>query len=242
MHPNQDSHSAVPPRTNLDDISTRWSVVGDPLQFVMRYGEAIKAYLLALLDDPNDADDVCQDLLANALVQGFRHASPDQGRFRKYLKVAVRHAAWEFFRKRKSLNRLQAGLAEHLTGTVQESDPADSHWQSAWRACVLERAWKRLHNHQRRSGDSLFYTVLRAATDHSDATGVQQAAYVAQITGQPMRPDTYRKQLSRARQLFAEFLVDEVAQTLADRHDLNEELADLGLLEYVRVRIDSHTS
>ena len=55
----------------IEDISTRWPLLGDPVHVVMRYAPAIRAYLGVLVRDADDADEVCQDLLARVLATGF---------------------------------------------------------------------------------------------------------------------------------------------------------------------------
>jgi hypothetical protein len=47
----------------LEHISTHWSVVGDPLKFVLRYAPAVGRYVGALLRNAHDAEDVVQDFL-----------------------------------------------------------------------------------------------------------------------------------------------------------------------------------
>ncbi len=44
----------------LDEISTEWSIIKDPAQFVMRYGPAVQLYLVVLLKNRHDAEDVAQ--------------------------------------------------------------------------------------------------------------------------------------------------------------------------------------
>lgn len=232
------SDEATPIRSRLDEISTRWEVVGDPIQFVMRYGPAVKKYLHSLISNEHDAEDVCQDFLANSLSRGFHYATPDRGRFRHYLKAALRNSALAYFRHQKRAANQHLHLLEHLA--AQSQDPAaDDHWLAAWRQCVLDRAWARLHNHQRKAIDTQYYSVLRIALDHEQEDRALQAARMASVTGKDMPVATYRKQLSRARQLFAEFVIDEVSQTVHGRAaaEIRDELATLGLLEYVRASV-----
>ena len=232
-----DTPSSSEPRSRLDDISTRWSVVGDPLKFVMRYGPAIQRYLSALVENPHDADDVCQDFFANALRRGFTSPTAGSGRFRKYLKAAIRNAAFDFYRKKQAAARMQSRYAEQLA--EQEDDlatsPSDDDWTNSWRNCLLEFAWSRL----RQESDSTaapYYLVLKTATEFSHEKSPDQAERVSATLGRPLRADAFRKQLSRARRMFAEYLVDEVAKTLVDKSQPNveEELRDLGLFEFVR--------
>ena len=78
--------------SNLDLISTRWSQITDPDQFVLRYASAIQAYLRALLP-ADSAEDAAQDFLAAGLTRGFLRTPELRGRFREYLKTAVRNTA-----------------------------------------------------------------------------------------------------------------------------------------------------
>src|SRR5581483_2090426 len=51
----------------LDEISTRWPLIHDPAQFVLRYGPAIEGYLAALVRDPDLVDEIRQDFLVRVL-------------------------------------------------------------------------------------------------------------------------------------------------------------------------------
>lgn len=230
-----DGVTSGPARSRLDEISTQWSVLGDPQRFVLRYGPAITKYLRSLVHDDHDVEDVCQDFLANYLTRGFPNASPQLGRFRKYLKAAVRNAALDFFRRRQSDQRTMQRLAAEV-GEEEAATPEDETWRQAWRSCVLELAWARLREHSRRSSETPYDVVLQVAKDFPDESSQQQADRVALAIGRPLRADAYRKQLSRARKLYAQQVIDEVSQTIAprDADEIERELADLGLLEYTR--------
>src|SRR5262249_49698889 len=91
-----------------------------------------------------------------------------------------------------------------------------------------------LESKQRRSPGNWHYTVLKLTMDQPDADSKALAGQV------PARPPlsvvAFRKQLSRARRAFARALVDEVERTLETPtpEAVMEELAGVGLLEYVR--------
>src|SRR5438105_3561459 len=92
----------------LDEISTEWTIISDPAQFVLRYGPAVQLYLTVLLRNRHDAEDVAQDFFMRITRLGFVHARRERGRFRDYLKVAVRNTALNFLRsKRSSAARLE---------------------------------------------------------------------------------------------------------------------------------------
>ena len=56
---------------NLSQISTRWPLISDPVQFVFRYAEPIQRYLGAIIKNPHDAEEVVQDFLLRAFQHGF---------------------------------------------------------------------------------------------------------------------------------------------------------------------------
>jgi hypothetical protein len=78
--------------------------------------------------------------------------------------------------------------------------------------------------------------VLRLVLDHPEDDSEALAARVSESLGHPFRADAFRKQLSRARRLFARFLVIEVTRTLdyPTPERIEEELSELGLMRYVR--------
>jgi len=220
----------------LDEISTRWSQLGDPVAFCLRYAQPIRAYLAAIIDHDHDADDVAQEFLARIVQQGFPRIDPDRGRFRDYLKRAVRNAALTHLR-RPAAKLLDSKTLERVAANqAPPPDPADVAWIGQWRSCLLDQAWRELDRHQQRSPGNLFHTVLQISAAHPDEDSEQQAARASAATGQPLRADAFRKQRSRAREMFATVLCAEVSKTLDQptRDRVEEELAELGLLDLVR--------
>jgi len=217
------------PKSRLDQISTRWDAVRDPVRFVMRYAPAIERFLRVLVKNPQDAEDVSQEFLAGVFRRGFPPESNLHGRFRNYLIAAVRNAARAHFRGKTSASVENADLDE-IPDPHEPRSAADREWLNSWRQCLLDRVWEALENHERKSPDSHYHAVLRLAADHPDADS-QTLAHQAGL-----RPDAFRKQLSRARRKFAKLLVDEVARTLAlpTPPAIEEELIELGLISFVR--------
>jgi RNA polymerase sigma-70 factor (ECF subfamily) len=231
--------SEIPTRgkTLLEQISTHWPLINDPMQFVMRYASAIQRYLSALLPNPDEREDVVQDFLVRVLERGFAEEQVTRGRFRDYLKAAVRNAALTYLRRRRPAQAGDTLLASLVAPARTEE--ADRAWAEQWRQTLLDQAWDQLEQHERQHPASLCHTVLRLRVDQPGAASDFLAAEAAQRTGRPLSPEAYRKQLSRSRKLFAEILLEEVRRTLAEpiAARVEEELADLGLLEYVRDRL-----
>ena len=57
-------------RAGIDQISTHWSKVENPMQFALRYAPAIRGYLGVFLKNPHDVEDVCQAFLLRVVERG----------------------------------------------------------------------------------------------------------------------------------------------------------------------------
>jgi RNA polymerase sigma factor (sigma-70 family) len=222
------------PNSNLAEISTRWAIVGDPLQFVLRYATAIQKYLTAMVPNAHDADEIAQDFLLKMMERRFEHVSPDRGRFRFYLKQAIRNAVREHARWRRPTLVSNVDLAEYATDETADS-LAEQQWVEDWRRCILDRAWTALESHQRRHEGNLCHTVLRLTAEQPDADSATLAGLAARQSNRPLSVEAFRQQVSRGRRLLATFIQEEVAATLERPvpDDVNEELLNLGLMEYV---------
>jgi RNA polymerase sigma factor (sigma-70 family) len=222
----------------LDQITTRWSQICDPLRFVMRYSQAIRAYLAAIFRDEEAAEEACQEFLAKFLERGLDAAVPDRGRFRDYLKISVRNTALAILR-RKHETPVDPALFESIA-----TQSADDAWTNEWQRVVLDKAWRLLEGHERSAPQSLHFTALKLAVDFPQETSEQLAVRAGQLSNREITAAAFRKQLSRARQHFAQLIVDEVSQTLSTnvRRDLAEELSELGLLPYVKAFVPDEST
>lgn len=228
----------LPPGPNrpssLDVISTEWALVHDSGEFVGRYGAAIHGYLQALLKNQHDVDDVFQDFMLHFLAKGLLRPRQERGRFRDYLKKAVRNEALNFLqRKRGSKGAVVEAL--HLPSSDPSQLTGEQVWVQNWRKALLALVWRAMKSHQERQPGSLCYTILCLMADHPQEDSQQLAARAAASAGHPLRADAFRKQLSRSRRLFARFLWKEVAETLDHPTPelIEDELNALGLMKYV---------
>ena len=220
---------------SLASISTHWPSISDPVKFVLRYSPAIRGYLRVLLPQPADIDEVLQEVLLSVFEQGLSPERVRRGRFRDYLIAAVRYRAWRY-RGRKQPRSLDPEHARALEAPpeVAAHDGEWEEWLAGWRQCLFDRALDTLERKERQSPGNRHYTVLKLSTEHPDATSKTLAALVA--ADPPLSPAAFRKQLSRARLAFARALCKEVEWTLdaPTPAAVLEELADIGLLAYVR--------
>jgi hypothetical protein len=222
----------TPPCESLAQISTHWPNITDPMKFVLRYAPAIRGYLFVLLPQAADVDEAVQEILVGVLERGFTPDRIRRGRFRDYLIATIRYSALRILRRKKA-QQLSDKHAEGLEDVTLAS-PSDGQWLADWRQCLLDWAWSALDRRQRHSRGNWHYTVLKLTTENPKATSIELAPRVP--SRPPMSPEAFRKQVSRARAAFAKALVDEVERTI-ERPTMDailEELADVGLLEYVR--------
>ncbi len=230
--------------SRLDAIATQWSLVrdahaaGSPQSvvaarqgLVLRYNRAIRRYVGGILRHDGDADELAQDVVVRLMKGDFGGANPQRGRFRDLLKVAVRNMTRNH--QARAGRRRPADVPLEDLASDDSPDPA---WDAEWRQAVLDLAWKALEAHERSHPDPPSYSLLRLRAEAPDATIAELADRLAARTGAAVRPDTCRQLLRRARLRFSRGLADELRIGLTDPSPgrVVEELAALGLLEYVR--------
>jgi hypothetical protein len=172
------------------------------------------------------------------MLQGdFAKADKKRGRFRDLLKTATRNMVRNYWEKQK----VRAGVA--LDPAELPEEDRDQGWDVACRQNLLDLAWAALEEHERTHPGSLAYRILRLRTEYSDESSDKLATRFSAILGQPMRADTFRQQLRRARVRFAEFLVREIADGLdsPDSNRIREDLIDLELYESVKDLLPGET-
>ncbi len=239
------SPSELPQR--LSQIQTLWTVVcrahGDEAtqvvnsaqeQLLARYGKVVYRYLLGALRDADAADELSQEFALRFVRGDLRGADPTRGRFRDFLKGVLYHLIGDFHRRRQK--QPLALLAEHEpAASADESHESDQVFLMSWRNELLNRAWGSLAELEQESGKP-FYAVLRFRAANPDLRSEQIARELSEQLGKEVNAAWVRQNLHRARDRFAEALVDEVVQTLSDPtvSDLEQELIDIGLMEYCR--------
>jgi RNA polymerase sigma-70 factor (ECF subfamily) len=228
----------------LSRIDTLWTVVcqaKDPdgavraaqQRMLERYGGAVRRYLLAATRDEDAADELCQEFAVRFLRGGLRGASQDRGRFRDYLKGVLIHLVANYHHgRKKGLLQLDDRHPEPVDDSPAEQERA---FLAGWRDELLARAWAALEGQERAHGQP-FHTVLRYRAEYLNLSSQEMAAGLQELLGKPLTAAAVRQTLHRARDRFAELLLDEIAATLREPTAayLEEELTDLGLLEHCR--------
>lgn len=227
--------------SRIDAIDARWSLIrqahaGDldsvaaRQALVLRYAGAIRKYLGKIVSQADDADELAQDAMMRLMRGDFAGADPTRGRFRDFLKTALRNMAKNYW---ANLKRRRLGTAD--LDQIAGADENDLAWQQAWQATVLDQAMAAVA-HADTQSTTRHAAVLKLRTDFPDASSEELAAKLSERTGHPVRAEAARQLLRRARLRLAECLVEEIHRGLEDNTPARvlEELADLRLLELVR--------
>jgi len=231
----------------ISQIQTLWTVLGQAggegttravsaaqEQLLARYGKAVYRYLLGALRDTEVADEVYQEFALRFVRGDLAGADPTRGRFRDYLKGVLSHLVGDHYR-RKRKQPLALNPEHEPAAAAEEPALSDEDFLASWRNELLGRAWSALAAHEQQNGQP-FHTVLQYRAAHPEARSEQMAQELSDQMGKPVNAAWVRQTLHRAREKFAEILLDEVVQTLRNptMSDLEQELIDIGLIEYCR--------
>ena len=226
---------------NLANTSTLWSLVTEANHgpeesarrarelLLERYKGAVHRYLFGALRDANAADDLAQEFFLRFVRGDLRNATPEKGRFRDLVKTTLFHLIVDHQRRQKASPR---PLPPDECGPADSSDdalPSDEQFLDSWRQQLLGQAWKAL-----RARDATYYDVLRLRAENNELSSAEMAEHLSRHLGHDVSADWVRTRLKRAREQFADLLLEELAQSLDNptRQRMEEELADLRLLAY----------
>ncbi len=235
----------------LSQIETAWTMVfdahqgeGDVVgsaqkQLLRRYGGAVYNYLERVLRDPDAAQELSQEFAVRFLRGDFHRVDPARGRFRDFVRRALSNLCMDYYRRKRTRPVPVSPEALEPVAAVEPELEQDAEFTRRWREGLMDRAWEELALLEGQTGQE-FFTVLRYRTNNPQLTSAQLAQQLGQRLGRPLSAAGVRQTLHRAREKFAELLLQEVSRTLDEptRERLEEELSDLGLLEYCRAALD----
>lgn len=238
------------PNQRLSLISTLWSLVcrahHGPDEEVKvarqhlleRYGGAARRYLRKLLHDPDAADEVFQEFALRLVHGELRGADPQRGRFRNFVKGTLFHLVADYRKKQREWPGPLPADGAALVADPEDVE-SDRQFVESWCDEFLARAWAALAAIEARTGQH-FHTVLRFRADHPEMRSPQIAEQLTAQLGRPFTAVGVRQTLHRAREKFAELLLDEVTHSLDNptTEQLEQELVELGLLDYCRPALE----
>jgi DNA-directed RNA polymerase specialized sigma24 family protein len=181
-----------------------------------------------------DAQDLVQGFFAYLLEQKtLTRADQQKGRLRTFLLGSLQNFLFNEYDRARALKRgggrQLLSIDEHLP-EAEAAMFATSHLSDAgcydliWATNIVTRAWQSLQNAFVAEGKAEWLEELRPFIAGGSATPPNQEQAAARL-GVPIA--TLRTWLSRLRQRFRESLRAEVASTVADPADVDEELRHL---------------
>lgn len=181
----------------------------------------MRRQLIGLLQSEALADECLKRILAHLVAAGF--GKDKQGKLRDFLLKGVRSAA-------------KAAVADMPEGkrpvlNLESLTSENEQWLTRWREGLIERAWRSMERLEHAHPEEPVYKIYRAATDVPKATPAQLAKRISAKSGEGITEQAIVKLLPIARTQFAQFIADEVAETLGDptREEITREIKKLGL-------------
>lgn len=240
-----DSHPTPSPAGNHHFATTRWSVVlaaGHPAaphsdqalaELCQAYWYPLYAYIRRRGHSREDAEDLTQSFFARLLArQDFRGLDPRHGRFRAFLLACLKNHLANEHDHQSRLKR--GGNIPHLTldwqdadrrfqGTAAEPAAKDHQFDREWALALLERVLERLATECQTEGRAEVFQHTRAFLSfHHDGIPYAQAAQALNLDEGAVRVAVHR-----LRKRYRDLLRDEIAQTLLDPAQADEELRSL---------------
>jgi RNA polymerase sigma factor (sigma-70 family) len=228
-----------------DFATTRWSLVAaagrrdspeaaEALETLCEhYWYPLYAYVRRRGLSPEDARDLTQEFFATLLEKDrLRRADPNRGRFRAFLLASLAN----FLANRQRYERAdrrgggrvtesldwESGEQRYLREPIDELTP-ERVFDRRWALTILERSIDRLRAQHVESGRGHWFEALRETL--MGGTGGKSYDQLAQELG--VSESAVKVAIHRMRKRCGELLREEIAQTVTNPQEIDEELAYL---------------
>jgi RNA polymerase sigma factor (sigma-70 family) len=200
-------------------------------QFCEAYWPPLYSFVRHRGYSPADAQDLVQGFFVQLLEQDMlTRADQQKGRLRTFLLRSLEHFLINEHNRARALKRGGGGkmisIEEHLPeaeaamlATSHLSEPGS--YDVAWASGIVARAWQNLQNAFVAEGKAAWLEELRPFVTGGSVTPPNQEETAVRL-GVPIA--TLRTWLSRLRQRYRESLRMEVASTVSDPADVDQEL------------------
>ena len=224
--------------------TTHWSLVLRAVQsqspetaqraltdFCQAYWPPLYAFLRRRGHSPSDAQDLTQGFFAHLLEQDtLSRASREKGHLRTFLLGSLQHFLANEYDRAQTLKRgggrQIVSMDDHLVGAeaamivAAEFDETGCYDQT-WAVTLVSRAWENLRAEFAAQGKTRLLEELKPFMAGGTAAPPSQEQVAARLN---VPISTLRTSLQRMRQRYREALRSEVARTVADPADVDEEL------------------
>jgi RNA polymerase sigma factor (sigma-70 family) len=226
-------------------VTTRWSVVitagrSDTTQaraalekLCQTYWYPLYAYVRRRGHSPEDAQDLTQEFFARLLERNWvATADRQKGKFRSFLLSAMNHFLADEWDKARAQKRggglapvpLKFDTAETRYGhePVDNVTPEQSY-ERRWALTLLEEVLYRLRSEYEQEGRAKLFAALHPCLV-GDRTSQPYAELAVKLG---VTEGTVKSAVHRLRQRYRQLLRDEIAHTVAEPGEVNEELQHL---------------
>lgn len=195
-----------------------------------KYWPPLYAYLRRQGHSPDDAQDLTQGFFASLLESdSLRNVHPDRGRFRSYLLAALKHHLSNERKHARAQKRGGGTLPFSLDCTREEgtlrfepSDPSTPErlYERRWVLALLDSTLDTMARDAEVRGEQTLFEQLRPYLTHEEPS--LPYADVAATLG--MTEGAVKVAVHRLRKRFTTLLRAEIAQTLSDPENVDEEV------------------
>jgi len=206
---------------------------GSLAQLCEAYWHPLYAYVRRSGHDPEDARDLTQEFFARIIEKRYlREAHRERGRFRTFLLASLKHFLANEWDRAHTEKRGGGAISISLDAATAEDryrlEPADrltpeKIFERRWALTLLDRTMARLGELYAGDGKTELFEKIKDFLTGDSARGGHQA--VAAELG--MSEGALKVAVSRARRRFGDLLRIEVAATVADAAEVQDEVGHL---------------
>ncbi len=223
--------------------TTHWSIVLEAGQgkdadgaialaeLCRKYWLPLYAYVRRRVPDANEAQDLTQEFFARLLEKELlAQAAPERGRFRSFLLTAMQNFLTNEWRKAHASKRGGGQRTLSLDFTAGDSklnfEPghdwtAERIFERNWCITLLDHVLTQLRDEFTASGKAELFTALRPFI----SSNRQEGSFAALAEQLNMTEGAVKVAAHRLRKRYRELLRAELAQTVADPADVDDEIA-----------------
>ncbi|MBT3594477.1 MAG: sigma-70 family RNA polymerase sigma factor [Verrucomicrobia bacterium] len=180
---------------------------------------------------PADAQDLTQSFLAKFIeTGGFASADRERGRFRTFLLSAMKHFLINEWHRARAAKR-GSGMtllewdalepeAKYALEPIKSEDP-DLNYDRDWAVELMNRAKNKLHDEAEANGKLKLFEALKGSLTGEEPPRHEIATRMAMSEG------SIKAAVHRLRQRYRSLLRCEIAETVATRGEIDEEMRHL---------------
>jgi len=196
------------------------------------YWQPLYAYIRHQGASPDEASDLTQGFFAELVEKDFlANVDPEKGRFRSFLLASLRHFLARERDRNRALKRgggtptlsldVEAGEAGYVNEPADELTPVDV-FERRWAITVLERASGRLQQKSTELSQTQFAQLRQYLT-----SGDKQVPYQETASALGISESAVKSAVHRLRKRLGQCLREEIAETVSDRSQVDEEVRHL---------------